>query len=82
MRVEVGKTHVRIRGNLRLDAGPRTRANRRCCADCGYLGKNDKFDSALTIFAASYAEQPERDHAALLKAIRAGRVKAGDSAAV
>jgi uncharacterized protein (DUF2252 family) len=47
----------------------------------GYLGKNDTFDSALTKFAASYADQADRDHATLVKAIRAGRLKAQDTAA-
>jgi len=42
----------------------------------GYLGTNDKFDSALVKFAAHYANQTDRDYAALLKAIRSGRVKA------
>jgi uncharacterized protein (DUF2252 family) len=47
----------------------------------GYLGKNDTFDSALRKFAASYADQAESDHATLVKAIRAGRLRAGDNAA-
>jgi uncharacterized protein (DUF2252 family) len=47
----------------------------------GYLGTNDKFDAALVKFAMRYAEQAERDHTALLKAIRSGRVKARNSAA-
>jgi len=42
----------------------------------GYLGKNDLFDSSLAKFATAYADQTERDHASLLKAIRAGQVKA------
>jgi uncharacterized protein (DUF2252 family) len=42
----------------------------------GYLGKNGTFDSALAQFASSYANQTERDHATLEKAIRAGRLKA------
>jgi uncharacterized protein (DUF2252 family) len=42
----------------------------------GYLGKNDTFDSALAKFAVSYADQADRDHATLVKAIRAGRLKA------
>jgi hypothetical protein len=42
----------------------------------GYLGKNDIFDSALAKFAASYADQADRDHATLVKAIRAGRLEA------
>jgi uncharacterized protein (DUF2252 family) len=47
----------------------------------GYLGKNDTFDSALAKFAASYADQADRDHAALVKAIRAGLLKAQDTTA-
>jgi uncharacterized protein (DUF2252 family) len=45
----------------------------------GYLGKNDTFDIALSKFAAAYADQAERDHATLVKAIRAGRLKARDA---
>ncbi len=47
----------------------------------GYLGKSDAFDSALAKFAASYADQADRDYAALVKAIRAGRLKAQATAA-
>jgi uncharacterized protein (DUF2252 family) len=39
-----------------------------------YLGKGDRFDRALAKFAVAYADQTERDHAGLLKAIRAGSV--------
>lgn len=46
----------------------------------GYLGMTDKFDAALVKFAMRYAEQADRDHEALLKAIRSGRVKAQKSA--
>jgi uncharacterized protein (DUF2252 family) len=42
----------------------------------GYLGKNEAFDSALAEFADAYADQTERDHQTLLKAIRSGRVNA------
>jgi uncharacterized protein (DUF2252 family) len=42
----------------------------------GYLGKSGNFDRALAEFAAAYADQVERDHAALVKAVRAGRVQA------
>jgi uncharacterized protein (DUF2252 family) len=41
----------------------------------GYLGKSDSFDLALVKFAGSYSDQTELDHATLLKAIRAGRLK-------
>ncbi|MFZ0963251.1 MAG: DUF2252 domain-containing protein [Terriglobia bacterium] len=47
----------------------------------GYLGKNDLFDSSLAKFATAYADQAERDHASLLKAIRAGQLKAQATAA-
>jgi len=42
----------------------------------GYLGKNDSFDIAISKFAVKYADQTERDHEALLRAIRAGRIRA------
>jgi uncharacterized protein (DUF2252 family) len=47
----------------------------------GYLGKNDVFDSTLAKFANAYADQAERDHATLLRAIRAGQVEAQDTLA-
>jgi hypothetical protein len=40
----------------------------------GYLGKSDAFDNAIAAFAIAYADQSERDHALLKKAVRAGRV--------
>jgi uncharacterized protein (DUF2252 family) len=42
----------------------------------GYLGKSDAFEDAVVKFAIKYAEQTERDHALLLKAIRAGKIRA------
>jgi uncharacterized protein (DUF2252 family) len=42
----------------------------------GYLGKSTAFEDALAEFSVSYAAQNEQDHAALLKAIRQGRVEA------
>jgi uncharacterized protein (DUF2252 family) len=42
----------------------------------GYLGTGDTFDRALTAFAGSYADQTERDHAALAAAVKSGRIKA------
>ena len=42
----------------------------------GYLGKADIFDQAIGDFAVEYADQTERDHAALVAASKAGRVKA------
>ncbi len=41
----------------------------------GYLGKGDQFDEAIADFAAAYADQAERDHRVLTKAVRDGRLK-------
>src|SRR5271166_2837709 len=40
----------------------------------GYLGKQDEFDEAMGKFALAYADQAERDHAALAAAVRAGTI--------
>lgn len=42
----------------------------------GYLGKGDQFDEAMGAFSIAYADQTERDHAALVKAERKGRIEA------
>jgi len=42
----------------------------------GYLGKGNSFDTAIAAFSIAYADQNEKDHAALKGAIRAGKVKA------
>jgi len=41
----------------------------------GYMGKSEAFEDALADFSLAYADQNERDHAALLDAIRSGRVE-------
>ncbi len=41
----------------------------------GYLGKQDNFDEAMGSFAIAYADQTERDHAALKSAVRTGKIK-------
>jgi len=41
----------------------------------GYLGTSDTFDEAMGDFAIAYADQAERDHAALKAAVNAGRVQ-------
>jgi uncharacterized protein (DUF2252 family) len=43
-------------------------------AIASYLGKGDTFDRALAEFAVAYADQNERDHAALRKAADDGRI--------
>jgi uncharacterized protein (DUF2252 family) len=45
-------------------------------AIASYLGSADKFDCAISAFAETYADQNERDHAALKEAISTGRVQA------
>jgi uncharacterized protein (DUF2252 family) len=45
-------------------------------AIAAYLGKSDSFDRAIAAFAAAYADLNERDHEALVEAVRAGRVTA------
>jgi hypothetical protein len=42
----------------------------------GYLGKGDVFDKALVRFSRAYADQNEKDHAALARAVRAGTIEA------
>ncbi len=39
----------------------------------GYLGKGDTFDKAIATFSIAYADQNEKDHAALKRAIHDGR---------
>ena len=41
-----------------------------------YLGESATFDQAITDFAETYADQNERDHAALQTAVKSGRTKA------
>lgn len=41
----------------------------------GYLGKSDKFDKAIADFSIAYADQSERDHEVLVKAVRAGKLE-------
>lgn len=41
----------------------------------GYLGNSSKFDEAIASFAVNYADQNERDHQVLLKAVSAGKIE-------
>src|SRR5215203_3982220 len=41
-----------------------------------YLGKSERFDRAVASFGEAYADQTERDHAALFAAVKSGRVPA------
>lgn len=42
----------------------------------GYLGRSTLFDTAIASFAVAYADQAERDHAELRRAVDSGRVVA------
>ena len=48
-------------------------------AIAAYLGRGDAFDQALADFAAAYADQNERDHAALRQAVDDGRLAADET---
>ncbi len=45
-------------------------------AIAAYLGKGDSFDRAIVEFSKAYADQNERDYAALAKAAESGRITA------
>jgi hypothetical protein len=45
-------------------------------AIAGYLGRSDTFDMSIVQFAQIYADQNERDYAALQEAIASGRIVA------
>ena len=45
-------------------------------AIASYLGRSERVDRAIAAFAETYADQNERDHAALLDAIATGRILA------
>ena len=62
---------------MRLDAGARAHAKSGDAATIsGYPGKGDTVDRALSAFALACVDRAQKDHAALAKAMRAGRVKA------
>lgn len=42
----------------------------------GYVGASDAIDDAICDFAVDYADQAQRDHRALVKAVREGRIEA------
>jgi len=45
-------------------------------AIASYLGGSDVFDKAIAKFATVYADQNERDHQALVDAVKSGRITA------
>jgi uncharacterized protein (DUF2252 family) len=42
----------------------------------GYMGSSDTFDRAIAEFSFAYADQNEKDHNSLLKAIKSGKIEA------
>jgi uncharacterized protein (DUF2252 family) len=42
----------------------------------GYLGNSATFDQAIVQFSKAYADQTERDHAALVEAVKSSRIEA------
>ncbi|MBS1869056.1 MAG: DUF2252 domain-containing protein [Actinobacteria bacterium] len=70
---------ARLAAYGRLCGATLARAHARCgdaVAIGAYLGGGDGSDRAFADFAEAYADQNERDHAALLAAIDAGRLEA------
>ena len=45
-------------------------------AIASYLGGGDVFDKAIATFSEAYADQNERDYAALAEAVKSGRIEA------
>jgi uncharacterized protein (DUF2252 family) len=73
----------RLTAYARMCASTLARAHARAgdrIAIAAYLGSSDAFEQALATFAESYADQNERDWAALAAAVDAGTVAAADGA--
>nr|WP_255626102.1 DUF2252 domain-containing protein [Dermatobacter hominis] len=66
-------TYARLCGRVLARAHARSGD---AAAIAGYLGRRRTFDEAVAEFADAYAQQTERDHSALVGAVRAGRVRA------
>jgi hypothetical protein len=47
----------------------------------GYVGNSDELDDAMARFAFAYADQTEKDHAALVAAAKSGRIKVAEAEA-
>jgi len=47
----------------------------------GYMGKSDAFEEAIADFSVAYADQTERDHDVLKRAVRSGKLEAASVAA-
>jgi uncharacterized protein (DUF2252 family) len=67
------KEYARVCGELLAKAHARTGD---AAILYGYCGDTDRLDRAIGKFAIAYADRTEADHAAFVKAIRAGRIRA------
>ena len=70
---------INLKGYARLCGWALARAHARSgdpAVLTGYMGKSTAFEDALADFGAAYADQNERDHAALVSAVRSGRLEA------
>jgi hypothetical protein len=74
--------HPLLRGYGALCAWTLARAHARTgdrIAIASYLGAGGVFDQAIVEFSEAYADQNERDHRALVDAVRSGRLQAEDA---
>jgi len=62
-----------IRHVVRKGARALPRARRSSATLSGYMGKSDVFDRAIAAFSVAYADQNEKDYAALDRAVRGAR---------
>lgn len=76
--VEIMKA-ANLKGYARLCGMALARAHARtgdAAVLTGYMGKNTAFEDAVADFSVAYADQNERDYAALVAAVRSGRIEA------
>jgi len=76
--VEIMK-EANLKGYARLCGMALARAHARsgdAAVLTGYMGKSTAFEDALADFGVAYADQNERDHAALVAAVRNGQIEA------
>ena len=70
---EILHLYAKARGNVLARAHAKTGG---VSEIAGYLGTGEDFDEAMGRFAVAYADQAERDHAALKAAVRKGEIQA------
>jgi uncharacterized protein (DUF2252 family) len=73
MSASVMRTYSQICGAILARAHARSGDR---IAIASYLGSSDKFDLSIATFAKTYADQNERDHEAMVGAVRSGRLEA------